>query len=290
MDPDDHSLNRDYHRLNRDYHGLNRANWDERAPAHAASPGYSVQRFLTEPDFLSDVVRFDRPRLGDLSGLRGVHLQCHIGTDTLSLHRLGARMAGLDFSEPALAEGRRLAAATGAAIDYVQAELYDAVDVLGAGGFDLVYTGIGALCWLPDIARWGRLVADLLRPGGRLFLREGHPMLWSVADPRPDRLLVLDFPYFETPEPLIWTEPGSYVQTDVEFTNNTTASWNHGLGEIVTAVLNAGLRLTELVEHDSVPWNALPGEMTELDNGEWRLTDRPERLPHTYTLQARKPG
>ncbi|HJQ02702.1 MAG TPA: class I SAM-dependent methyltransferase [Jatrophihabitans sp.] len=281
-------MTEDYRTLD-DYRSLNKANWDERAPAHAASSGYSVQRFLDDPAHLSKVVSFDRPRLGDLTGLRGVHLQCHIGTDTLSLHRLGARMSGLDFSGAALDEARRLAQATGAEIDYVEGELYRAVELLGAGRFDLVYTGIGALCWLPDIARWGALVAELLAPGGRLFIREGHPVLWAIDDDRTD-VVSLGFPYFETSEPLLWTDPQTYVPTDVQFVHNTTASWNHGIGEIVTALLDAGLRLSSLVEHDSVPWCALPGQMTELPNGEWRLTDRPERLPHTYTLQAHKPA
>src|SRR5687768_10799503 len=137
-----------------DYRTVNRANWDERAAAHAASPDYAVDRFAADPDFLSDVVRFDLPRLGDVTGLRGVHLQCHIGTDTLSLHRLGARMTGLDFSGAALLQARGLAERTGAAVDFVEADLYAAPDVLERGAFDLVYTGIGALCWLPDIRRW----------------------------------------------------------------------------------------------------------------------------------------
>jgi hypothetical protein len=93
-----------------DYVAVNRASWDERAPAHAASSDYAFDRFTADPQFLSGVVRFDRPRLGDLTGRRGVHLQCHIGTDTVSLSRLGARMSGLDFSPAALAEARRLAA------------------------------------------------------------------------------------------------------------------------------------------------------------------------------------
>jgi len=160
-----------------EYLSVNRKNWDERAPAHAASPDYAVARFVEDPAFLSGVVRYDLPRLGDLSGLRGVHLQCHIGTDTLSLARLGARMTGLDLSPAALAEARRLAELTGTEIDYVEADTYSAVQVLGREQFDLVFTGIGALCWLPDIRRWARVVAGLLKPGGRLFLREGHPVL-----------------------------------------------------------------------------------------------------------------
>jgi SAM-dependent methyltransferase len=270
-----------------DYRDDNRANWDERVPAHVASSFYCVPRFLAEPDYLSDVVQFDRPLLGDIAGLRGVHLQCHIGTDTVSLARLGASMTGLDFSGPAVEAATRLAAATGADATFVQSDVYAAADVLEAGAFDLVYTGIGALCWLPDIRRWAGVVNTLLRPGGRLFVREGHPMLWTLDD-RDDDLLV-KYPYFEQPEPLTWTEGGTYVDTDQAFTQNVSHEWNHGLGEIVTALLNQGLAVTGLVEHDSVPWNAFPGRMEQIEGNEWRLADRPARLAHSYTLQAVKP-
>jgi SAM-dependent methyltransferase len=270
-----------------DYRDENRANWDERVPAHVASAFYCVPRFLAEPDYLSDVVQFDRALLGDIAGLRGAHLQCHIGTDTVSLARLGASMTGLDFSGPAVEAATRLAAATGADATFVQSDVYAAANVLGAGAFDLVYTGIGALCWLPDIRRWARVVAALVRPGGRLFIREGHPMLWTMDD-RDDDLLV-KYPYFEQPEPLTWTEGGTYVDTDVIFTQNVSHEWNHGIGEIVSALLDEGLALTGLVEHDSVPWNAFPGKMEQIAGGEWRLADRPARLAHSYTLQAVRP-
>jgi SAM-dependent methyltransferase len=270
-----------------DYREVNRANWDERAAAHAASPGYAVRRFADDPGHLSDVVRFDGPRLGSLDGLDVVHLQCHIGTDTVSLSRLGARsVTGLDFSAKSLDEARRLAAAAGADIRYVQSDVYDAKAALG-GDFDLVYTGIGALCWLPDVKRWAKTVASLLRPGGRLFIREGHPVLWALDYDRKDDLIALGYTYFENKEPLVFDEGGTYVETDHEFVHNTTNEFNHGLGEIVTAVLEAGLTITGLEEHRTVPWEALPGRMSKVDGGEWQLTDRPERLPHTYTLQAR---
>ena len=268
-----------------DYRDVNRANWDERAPAHAASPGYGLERYASDPSFLSDTVRFDRELLGRLDGLRAVHLQCHIGTDTVSLSRLGASVVGLDFSAKALHEARRLAAAARADVRFVEAEVYAAVAATG-GDFDLVYTGVGALCWLPDIKRWAQTVAALLRPGGRLFIREGHPVLWSLDYDRTDDLIALDTTYFEQEEPLILHEPGTYVETDVEFTSITTHEWNHGIGEIVTALLDAGMTITGLVEHRSVPWSALPGQMREIGDGEWQLTDRPERLPHSYTLQA----
>lgn len=267
---------------------INRRHWDERAPAHAASPGYGVDRFVTDPAFLSRVVTFDLPRIGDLHGLRGVHLQCHIGTDTISLARLGARMTGLDLSPASLEQARRIAAAAGAAVDFVESDVYSAPDVLPAGGFDLVFTGVGALCWLPDITRWARVVNALLRPGGRLFLREGHPMLWAVDDRQSDRIVV-DFPYFETADPIVWDEPGTYVETEVEFVHTVTHSWNHGLGEVVTALLDEGMTITQLIEHDSLPWDGLPGQMVRGEDDEWRLRERPERLALSYTLQAVKP-
>jgi SAM-dependent methyltransferase len=273
-----------------DYRTVNRANWDERVPAHVASPDYEVERFAGDPGHLSRVVRFDLPRLGGIAGARGVHLQCHIGTDTVSLARLGASMTGLDFSAPAIEQARELAGRTGADATFVQADVYEAVDALGREAFDLVFTGIGALCWLPDIRRWAATVGGLLRPGGRLFLREGHPMLWTLDDTREDDLLVVRYPYVETAEPLVFDEPGTYVETDAEFQHNVTHSWNHGLGEIITALIGAGLRITAFEEHDSVPWNAMPGKMEQVGGGEWRLAQQPDRLPHSYTLQAVKHG
>jgi SAM-dependent methyltransferase len=273
-----------------DYRSVNRASWDERAPAHAASPGYALDKFRADPSFLSYVVQYDVARLGDIRGLRGVHLQCHIGTDTISLARLGAQMTGYDFSPAALAEARLLNDELGAGVAFVEGDLYDAVAVLGEEQFDLVFTGIGALCWLPDIKRWATVVARLLRSNGRLFIREGHPMLWSLADVGDDAVLRVEHPYFETAEPIVWEEGGTYVETSVEFVHNVTHEWNHGIGELVTAVLDNGMEITMLEEHDSVPWEALPGHMSTVPgtSHEWRLTDRPERLAHSYTLQAVK--
>jgi len=271
-----------------DYRVLNRASWDERVPAHVDSPGYAVARFHEDPGYLSHVVRFDLPLLGDIAGLRGAHLQCHIGTDTVSLARLGARMSGLDFSPPAIERARALAAATGTEIDFVLGDLYDAPAALGGGAFDLVYTGIGALCWLPQIEPWADVVDELLAPGGRLFIREGHPMLWALGDAREDRMLVLEHAYFEREEPLVYESEGTYVPTDATFEHNTTLEWNHGLWEIVSALLSRGLTVTSLVEHDSIPWDAFPGQMDALPTGEFRISDRPWRLAHSYTLQAVK--
>ncbi|WP_297372698.1 class I SAM-dependent methyltransferase [Cryobacterium sp.] len=250
----------------------NRANWDDRASAHAARTGlgYQVQRYVDDPTLLSEVVRFDLDRLGDIKGLRTAHLQCHIGIDTLSLARLGAHVTGLDFSPVGVAEARALVADTGDAVDFVQSDVYAALSVLDPGGFDLVYTGIGAA------------------PGGRLFLREGPPILWAMDERLADDLH-LRFSYFEQETPLEWDDDSTYVATDRPMTATKTYEWNHGLGEIVTALLTAGLQLTMLVEHDSVPWEALPGQMVHRPDGEFALDTLAGVAPLSYTIQAVKP-
>jgi SAM-dependent methyltransferase len=199
-------------------------------------------------------------------------------------------MTGVDFSSASLTQARDLARATSTDIAFHESDVYNAPALLGDASFDLVYTGVGALCWLPSVDRWADVVATLLRPGGRLFIREGHPVLWALDEARDDRLVALEFPYFEREEPMVWDEDGTYVQTDATFEHTVTHEWNHGIGELVTALLSAGMEITGLTEHQSVPWDALPGQMTEIGGGEYQLSDRPWRLPHTYTLQAIKRG
>jgi len=273
-----------------DWRSMNLANWESRVPLHTAPDGYELAAF-DDPEYLSPVVRYDLPRLGRLDGLDVVHLQCHIGTDTVSLTRLGARsVTGLDFSPSALEAGRELALRAKADVRFVESDLYDAVTALDRQTFDVVYTGIGAICWLPDIRRWAGVVAELLRPGGRLFIREGHPVLWAICDPRPDGLLVLEYPYFET-EGTVFVENDSYSGTGT-VTAPESVSFNHGLGEIFTALTEAGLRVTALEEHREVPWNPLGDGMIPSPNfeEEFILAEGRDRMPLTYTLQAVKPG
>jgi SAM-dependent methyltransferase len=273
---------------------LNFDNWEDRVPIHTASETYDLAGLAADPQRLTRVVARDLERMPDLQDKDVVHLQCHIGTDTLSLARLGAKTTtGYDFSPSALVAARKLAADAGVAIDYVEGELYDAPDLLGRERFDVVYTGTGAINWLPDIAGWARVVASLLRPGGVLHLHEGHPVLWAMDHERDDDLLVMRFPYFETPEPLQLDEgPGTYTDGDASgMTHTLTSEWNHGIGEVVQAVLDAGLVLTKLVELQYCDWLALPAvmEVTESDGAAVLRAGR-ERLPMTFTLQAVRPA
>jgi SAM-dependent methyltransferase len=242
---------------------------------HAASEDYKVKNFLENPSYISDVVDFDKPLLGSIDGLNCVHLQCHIGTDTLSLSRLGAAsVTGLDFSSESLAQARKLASAAGGEkLKFVEASVYEGLGVLSPGTFDLVYTGIGALCWIPSVREWAKVVAGLLKPGGRLFIREGHPILWALDDKSPDKLTI-ELPYFEREEPMMFHDEDTYVETGGhKFKAAASAEFNHGLGEIVEALLSQRMRITGLVEHQSVPWLALPAQMEPDHRGERTLCE-----------------
>jgi SAM-dependent methyltransferase len=265
------------------YRQANLENWEARVPVHLAD--HRLEDLLDDPSALSSVVAHDAGPLGDLTGLRVVHLQCHIGTDTLSLARLGAEITGLDFAPSAIDAARELCARAGVPARFVAADVYDAEVALEGDRFDLVYTGVGSLCWLPDIAGWARVVAALLVPGGRLYCRELHPVLFALDDERHDEELVIRYPYFNAAEPQFVDTPTTYANRSVALAAPQRYVWNHGLGEVVTALIDAGLRIAGLVEHDESEWHALPW-MVPTGSGRHGLPYGRERVPLMYTVTA----
>jgi SAM-dependent methyltransferase len=259
----------------------NRANWDERVPIHATGEFYDVVSFKGGQERLRP---FEISEVGDVSGKDLVHLQCHFGIDTLSWARRGARVVGLDFSAPAVAEARRLADELGLDASFVQADVYEAPGALGGRDFDVVYTGLGALNWLPDIRRWAGVVAGLIRPGGFLYLSEFHPFSFVFGDDD----LTVTYDYFSSGEPQVWDEPGTYADLEADTVHNRTYEWNHALGEVVSAVIEAGLVLEFLHEHDYTLFPRWPFlEKSGFDT--YRLPEGTPKLPLMYSLRASKP-
>ncbi|WP_150239655.1 class I SAM-dependent methyltransferase [Nocardiopsis quinghaiensis] len=261
----------------------NRRHWDERVPIHTASAFYDLDGFRAGAEPLD---RFQLDELGDVTGLDLAHLQCHIGLDTLSWARHGARVSGLDFSEPAVrtASGLAVEIGLGHRARFVAADVYDAVDALGAGAFDVVYTGTGALMWLPDIDRWARTVAGLLRPGGRLYLAEFHP-LTEVLDDGDGVTAVHD--YFAR-EARTYEVSGSYADGETETTHDTATEWHHTLGDVISAVAGAGLRVEFVHEHDTIAFRRYDALVA--DGARFRRPDGSARLPLTYSLAASAPA
>ncbi len=266
------------------YRRANQSNWDSRVAIHTASEEYGLHRYQ-DPDHLSGVVEFDRDRVPSVAGKRLLHLQCHIGTDTLSWARLGAEVTGIDISPKSIEAAKRLSAESGTPGRFVLTELYDAPQVL-TERFDMVYTGVGAINWLPDIGAWGEVVSSFLVPGGLFYMREGHPILWTLDDERDDDDLIARFPYFETREPSMFSEQSSYAGDGV-VDSPVTYEWNHGVAETLQALIDAGLRIERVEEYDFLEWQFGPVNQLGGD-GRWRLADRRERLPLMWSVLATK--
>jgi len=256
------------------------ANWDERAPIHAASAFY---RGRQAEDWFAE---FEWDDLGTLAGKDVLHLQCHLGTETIAFARRGARTVGLDLSSESITRARELAPS----VQFVQSNVYDAVEVLGAQRFDVIYTGKGALCYLPDLTRWADVVTRLLRPGGRVYVVEFHPLLNALGVvPPPDGsqelLLRNDFlggrGVVRRDATRTYTDGPALVDAVVSY------EWMHGIGEVVSSLVGAGLRIDRLRESELLPWPRWPSMIPA--GGWFRLPDSAPRIPLLYGLLASKP-
>jgi SAM-dependent methyltransferase len=264
-----------------DWAATNRAMWDERVPIHVGSDFYDVDGFLAGATTLRP---FELEELGDVAGRTLVHPQCHLGLDTLSWARRGARVTGLDFSAPAVDAARDVAARAGLDADFVQADVHDAVQALGGRRFDVVYTGLGAINWLPDIERWAQVMVELLEPGGTFYLAEFHPFSWVFGDD--DRSV--DASYFSD-GPLVFDDPpGTYADLAAPTHHNRSIEWNHGLGETVSALISAGLWIELLHEHDYTLFPRWP-DLQVSERHFYRLPDGEPSLPLMYSLRATLP-
>jgi SAM-dependent methyltransferase len=266
----------------------NNALWDEWTAIHERSEFYDLEGFKRGGIRLRP---YEIEEIGPVEGRDLLHLQCHFGIDTLSWARLGARVTGADFSEAALTLARSTAADIGITdARFVRSDLYDLPNVL-EGDFDVVYTSRGILGWLPDIRRWAEVVAHFVRPGGIFYITEIHPVSQAFEDENvePGDLRLI-YPYWEHREPLAFPVEGSYADPSAEVTTPTLYGWDHGLGEIVTALIDAGLQIESLREYPFVEWKL--SFLVENDAGQWVLPESVKgELPLFFSILARKsPG
>ena len=267
-----------------DFLAANRMNWNERAVIHAEDKSgfYRIQEFKAGADSLYPI---EAAEIGDVRGLRLLHLQCHLGLDTLSLARRGADVTGLDFSPPAIDAARTLAAEVGLPAAFVCGNVYDAPE-LRAKSFDMVYTTWGTIGWLPDISRWAAVVATMLKPGGRFYFADHHPLVTLVE--QADGRLVFRYGW-RTPleAPVVNDNPTTYTGDERSLSSPRTYEWDHPISSIVGGLLDAGLSLEFLHEHETIPWRAFP-LLIEAGERMYRLPDGHPSLPLSLSLQAHK--
>jgi SAM-dependent methyltransferase len=265
----------------------NNALWDEWTRIHETSAFYDLDGFKRGG---IRILQYELDEIGSVEGKDMLHLQCHFGMDTLSFARLGARVTGADFSQAAVELASSIAIEIGhPEARFVKSNLYELPDVL-EGDFDLVYTSGGVLGWLPDIRGWARVVAHFVRPGGRFYITEIHPVanVFENEGVAPGEFIVR-YPYWEHPDPMSFPVEGSYADRGAEVSAKVEHGWDHGLGEIVTALIDAGLRIESLREYPFVNW---PMDfLVKTDDGTWRLPPTVKgELPLFFSLLASKPA
>lgn len=264
-----------------DFAAGNRALWDELTRIHGApSRYYDVEAFKAGGVSLRTI---ERAEVGDVRGKTLLHLQCHFGLDTLSWARLGARVTGIDFSEPAIARARQLAAECALEARFVCADLDELADGIGET-FDLVFTSYGTTVWLPDLERWAQLIARSLRPGGMFYIIDGHPFSMCLSNDADPAVLRVATPYFHAAEPTRYEGSVDYAVKTAPV-SLPSYEWSHGLGEIVTALAGAGLRIAFLHEFPCCDGEYLRN-MRQDSDGWWWLADERIRIPHSYSIKA----
>jgi SAM-dependent methyltransferase len=264
-----------------DYLAVNRAVWDERVGINYRSEMYDVDGFRAGAVKL---LPHEIEEVGDVAGKDLLHLQCHFGIDTMSWGRLGARVTGVDFSERAIEQARQLSSELGLPATFVCCDVLDLPAHLD-GAFDVVYTSYGVLGWLPDLERWAQVIAHFLRPGGIFYITELHPFVWPFDDSDGVTDLRVRFPYFARETPLPFPVQGSYSDPEAHVAQTVENCWPHSLGEIVTVLVAAGLRIEFLHEWPYLVW-PLPYLEKQAD-GTWRLpADTAGEIPLTFSLRA----
>jgi SAM-dependent methyltransferase len=270
-----------------DSFAANQQLWDAWTAVHAQGAFYDLAGFRQGGVRLRDE---EIEAVGDVRGRTLLHLQCHFGIDTLSWARLGARVTGVDFSPAAIRLARELAADIGIEdARFIESNVYELPDLL-EGEFDVVYTSRGVLGWLPDIRAWARVVAHFLAPGGTFFITEAHPVFNAFQDEgvAPGELRLI-YPYWEHRDPLVFDVKGSYADPDADFGEQKLHGWDHGLGEIVTALIDAGLRIESLEEHPFLYWAADFLVESEPGSDRFVLPPGPGELPLSFSLRATRP-
>lgn len=258
-----------------DYISKNRQSWNNRVDVHIQSAFYDNERFLEGKSTLNSI---ELKLLGDIAGKSILHLQCHFGQDSISLGRMGASVTAVDLSDKAIEKGRLFAEQTGVAVDFLCCDIYDLPNQLDRR-FDIVFTSYGTIGWLPDMDKWGAVVSHFLKPEGRFVFVEFHPVVWMFDDD----FAQIAYPYASS-QAFVETQSGTYADREA-LIETQYVCWNHGIGEVLHGVVNAGLELTSFEEFDYSPYNCFK-HTVEYEPGKFRIEHLDNKIPMVYALTA----
>lgn len=263
--------------LEHDYIEINRQSWNNRTDAHLKSEFYDLDGFLKGKTSLNDI---ELNLLGDIRGKSILHLQCHFGQDTISLGRLGAEVTGVDLSDKAIESARQIAKADKSNARFICCDIYDLPNHLDET-FDIVFTSYGTIGWLPDLDKWAGIVSRFLKPSGQFVFVEFHPVVWMFDDD----FEKIGYRYFNS-GPIFETENGTYADKKAAITQ-TYVGWNHGIGEVVSSLIQNGLEVKSLEEFDYSPYNCF-NKTIEFEPKKFRIGHLDDKIPMVYSIMAQK--
>jgi len=262
---------------NKDYFEVNKATWNEKVKVHSESKMYDLEDFKRGK---SSLMNYELDALGDVKGKSLLHLQCHFGQDTLSWSRLGAKCVGVDISNEGIKLAQQLNEELGLDAEFVCCNVLDTSKYVKEK-FDIVFTSYGVIGWLPDLIPWAKMIAKRLKNGGTFYIVEFHPIVWmfdyTAGQP------IMKYGYMQ--DEVIYEEyEGTYANQSSKMVSKEYG-WNHGLGEVVSALTEAGLHIDYLKEHDESPYNVLP-DLIETKSGNYATKDR--LYPLIFEIKATK--
>jgi SAM-dependent methyltransferase len=255
--------------------------WDEIAPIHVKS--YQEVNMLKEGGIVLDEIELRDIR--EVTGKTLLHLQCHIGTDTLSWARQGAIVTGVDFSAQSIAAARQLQQELQLEATFLHANVYE-LDTVLHDQFDIVYTSRGVLCWLRDLDEWAQIIAHFLKPGGIFYIMESHPIC-NIFDDTKSGELTITHPYFHTPQPTLWDDSSPDYADGTYIPQHPSYEWNWSLSDILNALFKAGLQLELFNEYERLFDKRFP-DMVNYSERWFYFPQYAGKLPLLFTLKARK--
>lgn len=259
------------------YKAINKEAWNRRTNAHYDSEFYDNASFISGKSSLNEI---ELSLFDDLKGKSVLHLQCHFGQDTISLTRLGAKATGVDLSDQAIEKARNLAKETKSDAQFICSDIYDLPNNL-QGEFDIVFTSYGTIGWLPGLDKWAAVVDHFLKPGGQFLIVDFHPVVWMFDDD----FEKVTYNYFNE-EAIVEVVKGSYANRDGDWVEKTVG-WNHGLSEILTSLLDKGLRIETVQEFDYSPYDCFLHTEKVADR-KYRIQKMGNKLPMVYAISAKK--
>jgi SAM-dependent methyltransferase len=260
----------------------NRDLWDETAPVHFKA--YREVDLLRAGGIALDEIELEE--VGDVRGKTLLHLQCHIGTDTLSWARRGAVVTGVDFSAQSIACARGLQQELGLEATFLEANVYDLPTMLH-DQFDVVYTSRGVLCWLRNLDQWAEIIAHFLKPCGIFYIMESHPICNIFDDTKPGDLTITQ-PYFHAAEPTFWGIQTPDYADSTYVPQHKSYEWTWSVSDVINALLRAGLRLELFNEYDRLFFKRFPGMISQSERW-YGFPQYAGKLPLLFTLRARRP-